>query len=73
MCAVSILLAYGRENFPRDSWTTEGVVCFQIMIDWAEEFDNATGQPDCTDSDKVKFLDELEVWIAEKRMERYNH
>lgn len=67
MCAVSMIYDYGRNNWPRDDWSNEGIFQFKKMVEDAKKFDIITHQPDCEDPEKEKFLKELEQWIVEQR------
>lgn len=62
MCVVSAIIDYGR-SLP-DQWDTSQILEFQKVIQVAKQFDAATGQPDCEDPEKVKFLTKLEERLA---------
>lgn len=57
MCAVSAIYDYGRGI---ENWNQESLDEFQKLIDAAVKFDVATGQPDCEDPTKKKWLELIE-------------
>lgn len=60
MCVLSQVLDYGKRQ-PQEYWNASNFRLFTDMIDLAKKYDTATGQPDCEDPDKSKFLEELMV------------
>lgn len=67
MCAVSMVMDYGINRWPEPQWTEQGINQFKKLVKEAEEFDRQTDQPDCVDPEKEKFLQKLEIWIAQQR------
>lgn len=47
------------------SWTPEAVKAFVALIEAAKQFDTVSGQPDCEDPEKGKFLDVLKEKFPE--------
>lgn len=76
MCAVSVMSDWGREHWnpfhlaPQDSQPTlnpETVIItrqqwdeYLKLLDAARKFDEATGQPDCGDSQKMEWMKKVE-------------
>lgn len=58
MCIVSDIHDYGK-TIPIDRWTIPGIEQFKTVIEEAEKFDAANGEPDCVDPEKVKLIDQL--------------
>jgi hypothetical protein len=59
VCAVSVVLDYGRD-IPFYEWNQQMWREFHVLKDQAEEFDRKTDQPDCEDSEKGKWMKEVE-------------
>lgn len=58
MCMVSQVSDYGQ-SIPPGRWTYPGIEKFRKVIEVAEEFDAANGEPDCVDPEKQKLMDKL--------------
>lgn len=65
MCAVSAVFDYGK-NLPNTFWSYETFKEYQKMLDAAKRFDAATGQPDCEDSSKKQWLQEVKTQVQDK-------
>jgi uncharacterized protein (DUF3084 family) len=63
MCAVSVILDYGRQ-MPMDNWNHQKWRDFQTLKQQAEEFDSKTDQPDCEDPAKAEWMREVEERLA---------
>lgn len=60
MCIVSALHDYGRRQ--RDDWWTRPRFDeWKRVVDAAKTFDKNTGQPDCEDAEKLKFIEKIEA------------
>lgn len=59
MCSVSAVHDYGR-NLPLSIWTEDSLAEFRKLIEQAKQFDIKTGQPDCEDPEKTKFIQVIE-------------
>jgi hypothetical protein len=60
MCAVSVVLDYGRENIPPYQWTRPAFDEFKEVIRRLEALDEKLDQPDCEDPEKAKWMEEVE-------------
>ena len=65
MCTVSAIHDYGRNV--QTAWTIEGLQEFHKLLEAAKKFDQVTGQPDCEDTEKTKWLE-----IAKREVENAN-
>jgi hypothetical protein len=63
MCAVSVVLDYGRTHPLRD-WNQQSFGRFKVLVKEAEKFDADTNQPDCEDPEKAKWMREVEERLA---------
>lgn len=63
MCAVSAIYDYGR-SFPFDAWNKELLAEYQRLLDQAKTFDTNTGQSDCEDPEKMKFIQAVEEKLS---------
>lgn len=63
MCAVSVILDYGRRIHIQD-WNQQNWRDFQTLKQQAEEFDRKTDQPDCEDPAKAAWMREVEARLA---------
>ena len=59
MCAVSAISDYGN-NLPIEWWNQKRFLDYQNLIYQARQFDQATGQPDCEDPEKIALLKRIE-------------
>ena len=57
MCAVSVVLDYGRGV---EKWTREGYNTFKDLLHKAGEFDRMNGEPNCENESKKDWMKELQ-------------
>jgi hypothetical protein len=58
MCAVSVIYdMFGKQ--PNEWYTKERIDLFQRMVTDARLFDEESGQPDCEDPEKAKFVERI--------------
>lgn len=78
MCAVSMIMDYGRTNPPwqqlpgplypqplPDDEAREAIKKFIALVEAAKKYDAETGQPHCEDPEKAKFEQEVLRRLAE--------
>lgn len=56
MCTYSMMLEWGK-NQPWKNWTIPQIIPFIQTVEKAKEFDEATGQKDCEDPEKLLLLE----------------
>jgi hypothetical protein len=65
MCVVSMIHQY-HEQFPKEWWTPNKFEQFKDLTQVVEKYDEATGQKECLDPEKAKFLKVIEDYLKEK-------
>lgn len=64
MCAVSAISDYGRQ-IPFERWTPNGWQQYVELIEQAEKFDEANGEPECEDPSKAQWMKEVEARLQQ--------
>ena len=64
MCTVSAIYDYGR-NMDPNRWDKELYEEFKKLLEAAKQFDEKTGQPDCEDPEKAKWIQIVEQKVQE--------
>lgn len=64
MCTVSAIYDYGRK-MDMNSWDYEALEEFKKLLEAAKKFDEKTGQPDCEDPEKAKWIEIVERKVQE--------
>lgn len=59
MCTFSAIHDYGR-NMDPNRWDKEMLAEFHKLIEAAKQFDKISGQPDCEDPEKTKWIEVVE-------------
>lgn len=59
MCTVSAIYDYGR-GIAQETWNQDMVNEFKKLLEAAKQFDVITGQPDCEDPEKMKWIEVVE-------------
>lgn len=65
MCTVSAMYDYGRQ-MPYQVWTPPVLDEFMKVVEQAEKFDTAAGEPDCIDPKKAEWLSFVELLVSLK-------
>ena len=59
MCAVSVIIGYMQDNVPPDRWRSDDFRLLEDILAKVKRLDDALGQPDCTDPEKAKYLENI--------------
>lgn len=66
MCSVSAVIGYGQARMKDLDWTPKAWLAFDGLIREAERFDAASGQPDCVDPEKQRYVDRMTMTLARR-------
>ena len=66
MCAVSVMYDYLKDNVPLTQWERDSWEKCKVMLEQVAEMDALLDQPDCEDSDKAKYAEQVEEKLNEK-------
>lgn len=64
MCAVSVVMDYGRTRVQPDAWTRPAFEEFKEIIRRLEALDQKLDQPDCEDAAKAEWMAGVEKRLA---------
>ena len=65
MCAVSVIQDYWRNTTNPQDWTRSAWIDYQEILNRLAELDRKMGQPNCEDSTKAEWMQEVERRLAE--------
>ena len=60
MCAMSVVMDYGRMRIPPNQWTPESFGDFKEILRRLDALDQKLGQPECHDPAKAAWMREVE-------------
>lgn len=60
MCAMCVMMDYGRQRVPRDVWRPDSWREFKDILRRIDRLDEQLGEPECHDPAKARWMDEIE-------------